>query len=426
MNLRRAPLGIALSAFLVTLVSLLGILASEGRAAAEPGDVSTAVLGFEALDGAPDNVAAEITDALRQRVAATHGYQLVQGKDLVEVKLVFSCPDEAPACMAQAGKSMGAIKLVFGNIKRSGVDYQVTIKLLDVNRGTVEAWATEAIPRRRAEPTVFRSLAPVWLAKLTGKGTGGSLAIRANIVGAAVSLDGTRVGVTGTQPVVIADVSPGRHEVSIEKSGYTNTTQEFTLASGQSLPLSLALSPVSVEVGAAPTETSPVIVKLPGETSEPPSSKPRDGFQTVARAGFWVAVVGTFALAGAGLKFAKDVQQINSDLDQYRRVPCPSSVPTSSSAVCDTHGNVQQPRTAMQNLIVANKTDQGRHDQVLEEVFFGLAVPVAIAGGYFLYKGYLDSGNETTAASRGLRIFPTASASAGGVSAGGIVTEFDF
>ena len=60
--------------------------------------------------------------------------QLLQGKDLVEVKLVFACPDEAPACMSQAGKSLGATKLVFGNVKQAGNDYQVTLKMLDVNR----------------------------------------------------------------------------------------------------------------------------------------------------------------------------------------------------------------------------------------------------------------------------------------------------
>ena len=80
-------------------------------------DAPTVVLGLEALAGAPDNVALEITDALRQRVAAAKGFQLLQGKDLVEVKLVFACPDEAPACMSQAGKSMGASKLIFGNVK---------------------------------------------------------------------------------------------------------------------------------------------------------------------------------------------------------------------------------------------------------------------------------------------------------------------
>ena len=98
-------------------------------------------------------MAAEITDALRQRVAATKGYQLLQGKELVEIKLVFACPDAAPACMSQAGKSLGASKVIFGNVKRAGNDYQVTLKLLDVSRAVVESFAAETVPRRTPTPT---------------------------------------------------------------------------------------------------------------------------------------------------------------------------------------------------------------------------------------------------------------------------------
>jgi hypothetical protein len=66
--------------------------------------------------------------------------------------------------------------------------------------------------------------------------------------------------------------------------------------------------------------------------------------------------------------------------------------------------------------------DQGSRYQKLETGLFIVSAGVALVGGFFLYKGYLDSdNNEKTTASRGLRIFPTASASAGG-----IVTEFDF
>src|SRR5215471_18748122 len=126
------------SASRVAPLAILTFLVASRALAAESGDVPTAVLGLEALEGVPDSVAAEITDALRQRIAGTKGHQLVQGKDLVEVKLVFSCSDEAPACMAQAGKSMGASKLLYGNVKRSGSDYVITLKLLDTNRGTIE------------------------------------------------------------------------------------------------------------------------------------------------------------------------------------------------------------------------------------------------------------------------------------------------
>ncbi len=107
---------------LPTIFLLLVSLSVVRTAAAESGEIPTVVLGLEAVDGAPDNLAADITDALRQRVAATRDYQLLQGKDLVEVKLVFACPDEAPACMSQAGKSLGASKLIFGNIKKSSID----------------------------------------------------------------------------------------------------------------------------------------------------------------------------------------------------------------------------------------------------------------------------------------------------------------
>src|SRR6516162_10620364 len=163
------------------------------RAAAAEAGIPTAVLGFEPLEGVPDTLAAEVTDALRQRVAATKDYQLLQGKDLVEVKLVFACPDEAPACLSQAGKSLGASKLIFGNVKLVGDVYQVTVKMLDVNRAVVEAFTADTIPKKRADASGLRALAPGWMAKLTGKG-GGTIQVRSNLAGAAVSLDGTHVG----------------------------------------------------------------------------------------------------------------------------------------------------------------------------------------------------------------------------------------
>ena len=98
----------ATSTLLLLLASLVPGPAAHA-AAAEAG-IPTTVLGLEPLEGVPDTLSADITDALRQRVAATKDYQLLQGKDLVEVKLVFACPDEAPSCLSQAGKSLGAAK----------------------------------------------------------------------------------------------------------------------------------------------------------------------------------------------------------------------------------------------------------------------------------------------------------------------------
>ena len=382
------------------------------RAAAAEEGTPTAVLGIEALEGVPDNVAAEITDALRQRVAANRDYQLLQGKDLVEVKLVFACPDEAPACLSQAGKSLGASKLIFGNVKKTGADYQITLKLLDVSRAVVESFETDTIPARRADANALRQAAPTWLAKLSGK-QNGTISVRANFSGAAVSLDGTRVGVTGTAPVVVSDVAAGKHEVAVEKSGYTTTKQEFSLAAGQSLPLTLDLSPVSVEV--AKPEGS-------GEAGLGPMPPPEDNSHTTAKVGFWVAVAGTAVSAALAVHFGLDVRDINQQLDQYRRFSCTSS----ATGLCDDKGASAQPLTAAQKSTVSDKTDTGNRDQALQWVFVGVGGAFAIAGGYLLYKGYLssdggDGGSHGSASNHGLRIFPTASASAGG-----IVAEFDF
>jgi hypothetical protein len=395
--------------------TVLLILASwpASRAAAVEAGTPTAVLGFEPLEGVPDTLAADVTDALRQRVAATKDYQLLQGKDLVEVKLIFACSDEAPACLSQAGKSLGASKLIFGNVKKTGSDYQVTVKLLDVNRAVVESFTTDTVAGGKANATALRQLAPIWLAKLSGKGSG-TISVRANFAGAAVSLDGTRVGVTGTAPVVVSDVSPGKHEVAVEKSGYTTTKQEFTLAAGQSLPLTLDLSPVSVEVpkpeqggGAHP---GPGGGETPGESE--------GGSRAGARIGFWVAVAGTVASGALALKFGLDVKDINQQLDQYRRFNCM----TSPTGLCDSAGKPAQPLTADQKSTVATKTDTGNKDQTLQWVFVGVGGAFAIAGGYLLYKGYLASeGNQQSASNHGLRIFPTATASTRG-----IVAEFDF
>ena len=406
-----------LGAVFVLLASVLA-LAPLARAAAAEGPTPTAVLGFEPLEGVPEALAADITDALRQRVAATKEYQLLQGKDLVEVKLVFACPDEAPACLSQAGKSLGASKLIFGNVKKTGGDFMVTLKLLDVSRAVVESFTTDTVPGGRANATALRQLAPIWLAKLSGKGNG-TITVRANFVGAAVSLDGTRVGITGTAPVVISDVSPGKHEVSVEKSGYTTTKQEFTLAAGQSLPLTLDLSPVSVEV-AKPQAGSSRGAQPAGGAQWGDAEAPSNSHQA-ARAGFWVAVVGTAASAGLAVKYGLDVRDINQQLDQYRRFTCS----TSSTGLCDSQGRQASPLSASDKAAVTSKTDQGNRDQTLQWVFVGVGGAFAVAGGYLLYKGYLAAeggqGGNQSASNHGLRIFPTATASARGIAA-----EFDF
>src|SRR5438874_7464330 len=121
-----------------TILAALGVLLAAPPAVAAP-DVSVAVLGLEPVD-VPEPLAQQLTDALRQRASSTGGVRMVQGKDLIEVKMVFGCDGELPACMAQAGKTLGAEKLLYGTVKKGASKTTVTVapKLLDVKTAVVE------------------------------------------------------------------------------------------------------------------------------------------------------------------------------------------------------------------------------------------------------------------------------------------------
>jgi PEGA domain len=402
----------AVTGVVVAFCSLAAFAQSPAPSAAPP-TLAVAVLGLEAID-VPDGIAAELTEALRQKVTATPGFRLIPGKDLVEIKLVFACSDESSACMAQAGSTLGAGKLLFGNVRKVGGDYMITLKSVDVVRAIVEGALSDTIPLKRAEPTAFAARTSRWIAKLTGRETTGAVSVRANVTGAAITLDGVAVGLTDSLPVTVPDVAPGAHQLVAEKQGYAAAKQDFTLAAGQILPLGIALAPLSASSATLPPE--PVIVRSPSDDAGASGG----GQMNLARVGFWTALVGAATSAALALKFGYDVKSINKDLDALRRYDCGDRSP---SGLCGKDGAPADPLTLSQKTQAASKTDDGNRAQTLQWVFVGLIPPFAIAGGYLLYKGYLDaeSNGSSTSASKGLRIFPTASASAGGVMA-----EFDF
>src|SRR4030095_6102516 len=100
-----------------------------------------------------------------------------------------------PACMSTAGKSLGADKVIFGNVKRAGNDYQLTLKLLDVSRAVGESFTPETVTKKHADAAGLRASAAGWLAKLSGKG-GGSIQVRANLPRGAGRRGGTQYGTT--------------------------------------------------------------------------------------------------------------------------------------------------------------------------------------------------------------------------------------
>src|SRR6185369_7907041 len=132
-----------------------------------------------------------------------------------------------------------------------------------VGRAAVDSSTVEKLPvRANGEPNGFRALAPRWLSRLLGRGPGtgaaggGVLEITSNVAGATVTLDGNPVGVTSAhQPLAVSDVAAGKHEIVVQKPGYEPHSQQFTMGSGQALPLSLTLSPAESPAGATTPAT---------------------------------------------------------------------------------------------------------------------------------------------------------------------------
>ncbi|HET6149760.1 MAG TPA: PEGA domain-containing protein [Polyangia bacterium] len=385
----------------VALTVALGLAPAAHAADGDGGGI--AVLGIEALEAQDNAIANDITEALRQRVTSSKlGSPQLQGKDLVELKLIFSCSDEAPACLAQAARSLGATELLFGNIKRSGGELTLNLRLLDAARGLVVGSIAETLPRRKPDAAALRLLAAQWLSKLDGKASGGALAtliIRSNVAGATITLDGTAAGLTTRKGLTLSDIAPGKHEITAEKAGYGRISQQFSVGASQALPLTLALQPDGAEIAGGERDAAAV----PPPTHDEPSSD--DSARSWLRTSFWVALGVTAVSLGLATKYGLDVRRINSDLDQFRYPQTEPSEP--------------------QKMITREKLAEGNRAETRQWIFVGVGSAFAVASGFlFFYKGYLDkeAGNGArTSDNHGLRIFPTANAATGGISA-----EFDF
>jgi hypothetical protein len=364
-------------------MALVGLTEKLAVAAA---DVPIAVLGIEASE-APDALASSLTDALRQRVTATKGYRLVPGRDLVEVKLVFSCPDEAPSCMAQAGKSLGASKLIFGSVKKSiGDSFLVTLKLLDANRSIVDAFVAEQISKAQASGPAIRGPVQKWFATLTGQGGAGILRVRSDVIGASVALDGNPSGIMGTEDLVLSGITPGKHELTITKPGYEQSRKDITVASGET-------AQVDVKMVRSPGAATPLVATpVAGRPRAPDAPVVREagGDNTVLKTATWAVFGASVVSIALGVKFGMDVQSINSDLNEYRRFQCPKP----PFNLCDERNEGAKPLNKAEVAYVKAKKDDGQRLELYQYVSYGVGGALLLTSGYLFYKAYLDDSGE--------------------------------
>jgi len=350
---------------------------------AQAGEVTISVLGLESAAGAPEAVATSITEAIRQRVTSTTGYRLVPGRDLVEVKLVFSCPDEAPACMTQAAQSIGASKIIFGNLQPVGTDaFLVTLKLLDADKGVVEGWSSEQITKAQTAPVALRGPAQKWFAALTGQAAPGNLKITGGVVGANVYLDGAQAGVLSSDGLTLAGVAAGSHDVAVSKAGYEKLERKVTVAAGATEKLAVELKAIGqpgegeAAAGGGAAEG--------GAKTEPPApveAQPSNPSRIAAWALLGLGAVGI----AVGAYSSYEVTVVNSNLDPYRRYQCASG----GGVTCSADGKQNLgPLDATALDYVKKQQNTGDNYAKLQWVGYGVGGALLATSAVFFYRGY--------------------------------------
>lgn len=409
------------SALRVSFLSVCALLATNLCALrqAEASEVTISVLGLEPAAGASEVVASAVTEAIRQRASSSSGFRLIPGRDLVEVKLVFSCPDEAPACMSQAAQSIGATKLIFGNLQPVGTDaFLVTLKILDAEKGTVEAWTSEQITKAQAAPATLRGQAQKWFATLTGQALPGTIKVTGGLVGASVWIDGVQAGLMGQDGLTLAGITAGPHQVAVSKAGYEKWEHAITLGSGATDKLTVHLKAIE-QPGTAETaggeKPAAAPVTAPANEETPAREPPNQG----SRIASWALLGVGMVAVGMGAYSSYKVSSTNSNLDPYRRYPCA----TGGAIACSADGKTNLGAlNAQQIAYVQDQQNTGDTYTKLQWVGYGVGGALIATSAVFFYRGYFAKPSESAASDRGSHFVLLPAISPGSVGALALVS----
>ena len=146
--------------------------------------------------------------------------------------MVFGCDGEGLGCMAHAGRSLGADKLLYGTLRKApGLkgSVVVSLKVLDVRTVTVERFVNETVPKQSLASSNVSTAAARWFSALIEVEVRTTLTVTSDPAGAAVAVDGVSLGRT---PVTLRDLSLGLHKVAISAEGRITATRSVELKQG--------------------------------------------------------------------------------------------------------------------------------------------------------------------------------------------------
>lgn len=391
----RQPRPTLLAVARAALVAVLAIFVANGDASAQS-KPSVAVLGLEVIDDGSGidpqttDLARNLTEALRAHSRLDKSpYRLAPNsdKELLELKLLSGCANEAKECMARIGRDLSADWLIYGKIEKRDTGYQVTIKLLNVESMNMARVTTEVIPFADNTAPKISDRGRFLFHRLTGIPEQGNLTIAANVDQGRVFVDGQLATTLRGGKARIDGLAEGKHPVAIESAGHGRYETSVEIKAGETAQIDAELQATAVKGSGGGGGAS---AERPGGTS---------------RTLFWVAA-GVSAVSVAGFTVTGlQVKGIEEDV---------INLPDSAIPDDDRFRNEKNRCKALDAYDgevpdLQDLCDSGKQKALLTNVLIGVAVASGLAAGYFYYNGYMaaDSSERAVAARKKKAAEPT-------------------
>jgi hypothetical protein len=391
--------------WILALLALLSVAATPWRSASAAAEESIAILGIEPRDAGDARsqqrtagLARTLTDALRQQASEPgSGYVLAPGahKDLLELKLLSDCIDEAPGCMAAIGRDLGAEVVLFGNLeRRADGSYAVWLRsLVTATRKAGPHSLVKTLASGEATDEGMRRLAAQLFpdATVTRDTT---LIVEASVDHGTIAVNGIERGtVSSRKPTIIRGLPPGPARIRIEAGGQLWGETTVDLREGE--PVRAAVGGGGGRRGSAALVEEPQGPARPGQAS---------------RVLFWTSLVATGAGVAAFTITGLQVRSIEKEQDaalvgfDYRANGVQHPGDACAEARHDGHA------------ALIDICDRGKRMATLTNVLIGVSAATAVASAIFYWRGYVTpgGGRERTSARRreqrmvfGPELYPT-------------------
>ena len=403
----------------LSLVCLsLAIVGGAARAAhAKP---TVAILGLEVVDNGAGvdekstKVAKDLTEALRARAkVGTSPYSLAPGsdKDLLEMKVLSGCDNEATACMASMGTELAADKLLYGKLEKQQGGYQVTLRMLDVASKTNEKTTTDIIPTNEAAGSDLQRWGKQLYNRLSGASDQGTLLVKANVDRGTVYVDKQVKGSLVGGSVRIAGLSEGSHDIAIEAEGKLRYEAKVTISGGEETTHNAELEANAIKVtppdhgtGGGTGDNGHVTGELGGSSiSREGTISAEEHPGRTARALFWTSLVITASSATGmtitGLQVRGPLREDKENAIMSWQAAHPGNAALSGDDACTPAANLAAQGDPLA-AAVSDKCDIGKRRALVTNVLVGTTVIAAAATIVFYYKGYVQSEHDNRTARR--------------------------